>query len=137
VAEIVVVSVSIDVPDAPILPPVENILTVPDIRVAAPDLVILPEPLAVTLIVPEVPVDTLAFIATFVLPVSVESEMMPLPLMLNALEIVSPLPDITVISPEVSTIGPRVTVPEALIVKSFAPNVMVCPDDEKVPPLRN
>ncbi len=135
--DMLVVSVSMDVPDAPMLPLPERRLTVPAVRVAPPDLVIFPAPLAVTFVIPVVPVETLALMATLVLPVSVDSEIVPLPDMLSALEIVRPLPEITVISPDVSTIGPKVTVPEALIVKSFAPNVMVCPDDENVPPLRN
>jgi hypothetical protein len=121
----IVAAVSIGVPLEPIVPLPDAKLTVPEVRVTPPEWVIVPEPLAVTLIVPEVPVDTFALIATLVLPVSVAREMMPLPDMESALEIVRPLPDVTEILPEVSTIGPRVTVPEALIVRFLVPSVIV------------
>lgn len=122
---------------SPISPVPEVRFTVPEVSVEAPVLVMLPAPLAVTLIVPVVPVETLAPIDTFELPVSVEREMIPLPDILSALEIVSVLPEMTVMSPDVSTMGPRVTVPEALMSRSLAPSVIVCPVDVKVPPLSN
>lgn len=118
-------------------PLVDNRLTVPETSVADAVLVMVPAPLDVTLIVPPVFVETLALIATLVLPVSVDSEIMPLPLMDSALEIVSPLPETIVMLPDVSTIGPRVTVPEALMVRLFVPSVIVWPDEENVPPLLN
>lgn len=127
-------AVRIGVAPEPIVPVVEDKLTVPEVKVTAPVLVIVPEPLDATLIVPDVPVDTLALMSTLALPVSVESEIMPLPDMERALLIVRVLPEATVILPEVSTIGPSVTVPLALIVRFFVPRVIVCPEEENVPP---
>jgi hypothetical protein len=125
------------VPDEPIAPEAAVRLTVPEVRVTAPVRVIVPDPTAVTLMVPDEPVETLAFRATLELPVSVTNEMIPLPLMERALEIVSALPEVIEILPDVSTIGPSVTVPEALIVRLLLPRVIVCPEDVNVPPLLN
>lgn len=136
-AEILVLSVSIDVPETPMSPLVEIKLIVPEVKVAAPVRVIEPPALAVTLMMPDAPVETLALIDTLLLPVSVASVIVPAPDMESALEIVSPLPDVMEMSPEVSTIGPSVTVPLALMVRSRVPNVIVCPLELKVPPFAN
>lgn len=120
-------------------------LPLPDVRLTVPvvrsipelPLVISPEPLAVILMIPDAPVETAAFRATFVLPVSVANVIVPLPLRDRALEMVSALPDVTDTVPDEPLMVPSVTIPEALIVRFFVPSVIVCPDDVNVPPLLN
>lgn len=99
-------AVNICVPTVPMSPVADVRLTVPVVRVTAPDLVMSPEPLALTLIVPDVPVETLALMAMFVLPAVVLSDMMPLPLMVSAVGIDNAASELKVILPEVSLIVP-------------------------------
>jgi len=121
----VVAAIRSGVPPEPMLPVPEVRLTVPVLSVTAPLLVMVPEPFAVMLMVPVAPVETLALIAILALLASVIREMVPLPDMERALEIVMALPEVMEILPEVSTMGPRVTVPVALIVRFLAPRVIV------------
>ncbi len=136
-ADRVVAAVCIAVPTVPIEPVVELRLTVPEVSVTAPDRVMEPEPLVLTLMVPVVPVDTLAFMAMEALPALVAREMMPLPDMLRPGLMVNALPEVMEMLPETSLMVPYVTVPTALIVSDLVPSVIVCPVDVKVPPLLN
>jgi len=94
------------VPPDPILPVPDDKLTVPDVSVTAPDLVTVPEPFAETLMVPEVPVETLALMVIAALLAFVVSEMVPLPLIVREGVIFKALPDVIEILPEVSEIVP-------------------------------
>lgn len=81
-------------------------MTVPEVSVTAPVLVMLPEPLALTLMVPEVPVETLALMAMEALAALVVRLMIPLPDMERLGVMVSVLPEVMEILPETSEMVP-------------------------------
>lgn len=125
--------VKMGVPLEPILPVSVVRLTVPEVRVTKPERVIVPKLMALTLIVPLVPVDTLLLIATVSLVPVVPRLTVVVPLMVIAPPIVKVPEALTLIVPVVPLIVPSVTVPTELatvvIVSDLAPIVIVCPDE--------
>lgn len=81
-------------------------LTVPEVNVNAPERTIPLLLVPLMLMVPDVPVDTLAPIVILPLPAVQFSEMVPLPLMDSAVDIFKAAAELNVISPDVSTIVP-------------------------------
>lgn len=121
-------------------PEVDVRVTVPDVSVTAPDLVMVPEPWALTFIVPLAPVEALALIAIAELLPLVESETVAVPLIDIAAPTVKDPLELTVTGLVVPEIAPSVVVLEAPVVVTLrdrAPRVIVCPADVKTPPLLN
>lgn len=98
--------IRIGVPDVPMLPVEEVRLTVLAVSVTLPDRVMVPEPLALTLTIPDEPALTLALIVMAALAALVVSEMVPPLDIVNAVGILRALPDVIEILPDVSTMVP-------------------------------
>lgn len=99
-------AVRIGVPDAPMLPLVEVKFTVLAVSVTLPERVIAPEPLALTLIMPEEPALTLALRVIAALAALVVREIMPLLEIVIAVGILKVLPDVIDMLPVVLTMLP-------------------------------
>lgn len=99
---------------------------VPDVRVTLPVLVIVPEPSALRLMVPEAPVDVLALMLMLELLAVVERETVAVPEIAMAPPTVSVPPELTPIEPVVPEIAPKVVVPDTARIPSvLAPSVIV------------
>ncbi len=139
-AVMVVAAVKIGVPEEPIAPVPEVRFTVGAVKVTAPDRVMVPEPLADTLILPEVPELILTPSEMLELLADVDRLTAEAPDMVIALLLVKVPPELTVTDPEVPVIVPSVVVldaPTVVIDRFFVPVVMVCPLELNVPPLFN
>lgn len=127
-AVIVVAAVSIAVPAEPMLPVPDVKLMVPDVRVTAPVLVIVPEPLAFRLIVPAAPVEALAVMEMAELLPLVARLTVAVPEIDIAPLTVSVPPELTVTLLVVPLTAPRLVVaeaPDVLMVRDLAPRVIV------------
>lgn len=131
-------------PEVPKSPVPDIRLSVPEVIVTAPDLLIEPLPLAVRLTVPAPPVETLALIAMPELLPFVDRLTVEVPditrLELTPTPTVNVPPELTVIAPVVPEIPPRDVVleaPRVLIVSVLAPTVIVWLAEVKAPPLLN
>lgn len=137
---IVEAAVRIGVPEEPMAPVPEVRFTVGAVKVTAPDLVMVPEPLADTLMLPEVPEETLTPIEILELLADVDRLTVEAPDMVIALFRVNVPPELTVTEPVVPVMAPSVVVldaPTVVIDRFFAPVVIVCPLELNVPPLLN
>lgn len=127
-AESVAAAVNMGVPEEPILPVPEVKVIVPLVRVTAPDLLMLPEPLAFRLIVPIAPVEVFALMAMPELLPLVDSATVAVLETASADPTVSVPPELTMIALVVPEIAPSVVVldaPSVLIVRVLAPSVIV------------
>ncbi len=119
------------VPTDPILPVPEVRLTAPLVAVEsvkAPDLVIVPEPLALTFMVPLLLVETLAPILIPELLPLVERPTVAVPVIARAAPTVRVPPELTVTGFDDAVIAPKVVVLEApvvLIASECPPSVIV------------
>lgn len=131
------VEVSIGVPEEPIEPVMVIRLTLPEVRVAAPDRVIEPVPPAKIWIAPLAPVDILALIVVSEL-VPLDKLMVAVPETAMAAPMVNVPLDVTVTGLVVPEIAPRVIELEAKVwmFKDLAPSVMVCPAEVMLLALR-
>lgn len=133
-------AVSIGVPTVPIEPVPDVKVSVPVVRVTAPVLVIVPEPLALRLMVPAAPVEALAVMEMPELLPLVAKLTVAVPEIDIALLTVSVPPELTVTLLVVPLTAPRLVVleePNVLMVRDLLPRVIVCPDDVNAPPLLN
>lgn len=129
-------AVRIGVTAEPIVPPLVARLTVPDVMVTAPDLLI--EPNAFMVVEPDAPVETFAFMLISLLFACNHIAVVPDIAIAPAIVMVSP--ENTLIGPVVPEIAPRVVVleaPDVLMFNVLAPIVIVCPDEVKAPALSN
>lgn len=132
---------SMGVPEEPMLPLPDTRLTVPELKFTLLVRVMLPEPLAVRLNVPEAPVPRVRPLTTMLeLFPLVANETAAVPVTLRFPSIASVPPELTVMGLVVPEMFPKVVVLEApvvLIVSDLAPRVIVCPADVNAPPLLN
>ena len=134
------VAVSMGVPEEPMDPVPDVKLTCAVVRVTEPERVMEPEPLALREMVPLDPVDALALMAMPELLPLVARKTFEVPVMDRAPATVRVPPELTFTGLVVPEIAPRVVVLEAplvLMVRDLAPNVIVCPEEVKAPPLPN